>query len=426
MARQVLSVERLSKTYRLGVIGTGTLHDDFERWWARVRGRPDPTGKIGDAGRFRADGTVLALRDVTFAIEEGTTVGVIGANGAGKSTLLKILSRVTAPSAGCVKLKGRVASLLEIGTGFHAELTGRENIFLNGTILGMRKDEVARKFDEIVAFADVGPYIDTPVKRYSSGMYVRLAFAVAAHLDPDILIVDEVLAVGDINFQRKCLGKMSELTTAQHRTVLFVSHNMASIKALCSRAILLDAGRLAGDGHVDQIVDQYIDLNQPPASGVIDPSRPIVGTGEARLRRVELLDRAGESIADVMFAQPFTVAFEIDVASAIADAVFEVDISTPDGTYVTTSLSTDRGRAPAMLAPGRHRVCLDLDMTLLPNHYTIDLGIHHTGEPWTIDFERRTLDFHALNVAKTGGDRFPYEARHGFVRPAGQWRVAEV
>jgi lipopolysaccharide transport system ATP-binding protein len=424
MARQVLSVEQLSKHYRLGVIGTGTLHDDFERWWARLRGRPDPTATVDEGSRFRPDGTVWALRDVTFSVAESSTVGVIGANGAGKSTLLKILSRVTAPSDGCVKLKGRVASLLEIGTGFHAELTGRENIFLNGTILGMRKEEVARKFDEIVAFADVGPYIDTPVKRYSSGMYVRLAFAVAAHLEPDILIVDEVLAVGDINFQKKCLGKMTELTTAQHRTVLFVSHNMASIKALCTRAILLNGGRLVADGGVDEIVDRYIDLNQPPASGVIDPSRPVIGTGEARVTRVQLLARDGAPINEVMFAQPFTVAFDLDVKTPIADAVFEVDISTPDGTYLTTSLSSDRGGAPAALAPGRHRVCLDLDVTLLPDHYTIDLGVHHTGAPWTIDFARRTLDFHALNVAKTGSDRYPYEARRGFVRPAGEWRVA--
>jgi lipopolysaccharide transport system ATP-binding protein len=424
MARQVLAIEHLSKRYRLGVIGTGTLHDDFERWWAGVRGRPDPTAKIGDEGRIRADGTVWALRDINFTVDEGTTLGIVGANGAGKSTLLKILSRVTAPSDGCVKLKGRVASLLEIGTGFHGELTGRDNVFLNGTILGMRKEEVVRKFDEIVAFADVGAYIDTPVKRYSSGMYVRLAFAVAAHLDPDILIVDEVLAVGDINFQKKCIGKMAELTSSQQRAVLFVSHNMASIKALCSRAVLLDGGRLAADGHVDDVVQQYIDGSRPPASGEIDPGRPLAGTGEARLIRVELLDRDGAAINEVLFAQPFSVAFEVDVKSPIADAVFEVDISTADGTYVTTSLSTDKGVAPAELRPGRHRVRLDLDVTLLPDHYSIDLGVHHTGAPWTIDFARRTLDFHAMNVAKTGADRYPYDARRGFVRPQGRWNIS--
>jgi lipopolysaccharide transport system ATP-binding protein len=424
MARQVLAIEQLSKRYRLGVIGSGTLHDDFERWWAAVRGRPDPNAKIGDEGRIRADGTVWALRDINCAVDEGTTLGIIGANGAGKSTLLKILSRVTAPSDGCVKLKGRVASLLEIGTGFHAELTGRDNVFLNGTILGMRKEEVARKFDEIVAFADVGAYIDTPVKRYSSGMYVRLAFAVAAHLDPDILIVDEVLAVGDLKFQQKCLGKMAELTSSQQRTVLFVSHNMASIKALCSRAVLLDAGRLVADGHVDDVVQRYIDGTRPPASGMIDAARPLAGTGEARLIRVELLDREGTPLNEVLFAQPFSVAFDLEVNSPIADAVFEVDISTPDGTYVATSLSTDKGGPPAVLQPGRHRVVLDLDVTLLPDHYTIDLGVHHTGAPWTIDFVRRTLDFHALNVAKTGADRYPYDIRRGFIRPEGRWRVS--
>jgi lipopolysaccharide transport system ATP-binding protein len=424
VARQVLAIEALSKRYRLGVIGSGTLRGDVERWWAAARGRPDPGAKIGDQARIRADGTVWALRDVNFTVDEGTTLGVIGANGAGKSTLLKILSRVTAPSDGCVKLKGRVASLLEIGTGFHGELTGRDNVFLNGTILGMRKDEVARKFDEIVAFSDVGPYIDTPVKRYSSGMYVRLAFAVAAHLDPDILIVDEVLAVGDINFQKKCLGKMAELTSTQQRTVLFVSHNMASIKALCNRAVLLEGGRLVADGDVDRVVDQYVDAGRPPASGVIDPNRPKIGSGDARLVQVGLVDRSGQPIGDVMFGQPFSVVFELDVLKPIADAVFEVDISTPDGTYVTTSLSIDRGGQPASLAPGRHRVTLDLDVTLLPDHYTIDLGVHHTGAPWTIDFVRRTLDFHALNVAPTGGDRYPYEVRRGFTRPDGRWTIS--
>ena len=239
MADTVISIEDVSKLYRLGVIGRGTIRGDFQRWLCRLRGKRDPTLTVdqsGDSGTDRDH--IWALRNVSLEVKQGEVMGIVGRNGAGKSTLLKILSRVTAPTGGCVNVRGRIASLLEVGTGFHPELTGRENTFLNGAILGMRKDEIKSKFDEIVAFAEVEKFIDTPVKRYSSGMYVRLAFAVAAHLDPEILVVDEVLAVGDVAFQKKCLGKMSSVSQ-EGRTVLFVSHNMASINSLCTRGILL-------------------------------------------------------------------------------------------------------------------------------------------------------------------------------------------
>jgi lipopolysaccharide transport system ATP-binding protein len=223
---KAIKVENLSKAYQLGDFGTGTISRDLERYWARLRGKEDPFLKIGETNDRTALGTsdvVWSLKDINFEVEQGDAVGIIGRNGAGKSTLLKILSRVTSPTTGSVKIKGRIASLLEVGTGFHPELTGRENIYLNGAILGMRKAEIKRKFDEIVAFAGVERYIDTPVKRYSSGMYVRLAFAVAAHLESEILIVDEVLAVGDAEFQKKCLGKMGDISKGEGRTVLFVS-----------------------------------------------------------------------------------------------------------------------------------------------------------------------------------------------------------
>ncbi len=250
MSDTVIQVERLSKRYRLGTIGTGTLSHDLNRWWARVRGRPDPAAKIGQGRKADDEDFVWALRDVSFEVNRGEVLGIIGRNGAGKSTLLKILSRVTAPTAGEVRIRGRIASLLEVGTGFHPELTGRENIFLNGAILGMNKAEILRKFDEIVAFSEVEKFIDTPVKRYSSGMYVRLAFAVAAHLEPEILIVDEVLAVGDAEFQKKCLGKMGE-AAGRGRTVLFVSHNMHAISELCTRVILMEGGRIVSPSSPD-------------------------------------------------------------------------------------------------------------------------------------------------------------------------------
>ncbi len=270
MSNSVISVENLSKSYRLGQINTGTFSRDLEAWWARLRGQPNPHLRIGETDHGNRDGEELwALRDVSFTVEQGEVLGIIGRNGAGKSTLLKILSRVTAPTSGRIRVKGRVASLLEVGTGFHPELTGRENVYLNGAILGMTRQEVTRKFDEIVDFAGVEKFIDTPVKRYSSGMYVRLAFAVAAHLDPEILVVDEVLAVGDAEFQKKCLGKMGEVAQGG-RTVLFVSHNMAAVTMLCGSSLLIDKGSIHGIGKTSSIIRAYTGLNKIPAEHNIE------------------------------------------------------------------------------------------------------------------------------------------------------------
>lgn len=257
-----IKVENLSKLYRLGEIGTGTLSLDLERWWRmQILKQEDPYLKIGETNDRSTKGTsdiVYALQDINFEVEQGDAVGIIGKNGAGKSTLLKILSRVTAPSTGKIHVKGRIASLLEVGTGFHPELTGRENIYLNGAILGMRKKEIDRKLDEIIDFSGVERYIDTPVKRYSSGMYVRLAFAVAAHLESEILIVDEVLAVGDAEFQKKCLGKMGDISKGEGRTILFVSHNMGTIAQLCPNTILLKNGRIDMIGRTDDVINYYL------------------------------------------------------------------------------------------------------------------------------------------------------------------------
>ncbi len=265
----VIRAENISKMYQLGQIGTGTLSRDIERFVAKMRGKEDPFLKIGQTNdRTQAGDSdiVWSLKDINFEVSEGDAVGIIGKNGAGKSTLLKILSRITSPTTGKIKIKGRVASLLEVGTGFHPELSGKENIYLNGAILGMRKAEIKRKFDEIVSFAGVERYIDTPVKRYSSGMYVRLAFAVAAHLDSEILIVDEVLAVGDFEFQSKCLGKMSEVSQKQGRTVLFVSHNMDAISVLCNKCMLLKNGMMIDQGPKDSIIKQYLERSDKGGS----------------------------------------------------------------------------------------------------------------------------------------------------------------
>jgi ABC-type polysaccharide/polyol phosphate transport system ATPase subunit len=255
-----IKVENVSKAYQLGEFTSGTLSRDLERWWALYRGKEDPFLTVGETNDRSVKGSsdiVWSLKDLNFEIQQGDAVGIIGKNGAGKSTLLKVLSQVTAPTTGKIKVKGRIASLLEVGTGFHPELTGRENIYLNGAILGMRKHEIARKFDEIVDFSGVERYLDTPVKRYSSGMYVRLAFAVAAHLESEILVVDEVLAVGDAEFQKKCLGKMGDISSNEGRTILFVSHNLEMVQRLCATSILLEHGGLKSTGKTEDILDQY-------------------------------------------------------------------------------------------------------------------------------------------------------------------------
>ena len=265
MKQLAIKAENISKQYRIGEVGTGTLSHDLNRLWYKLRGKEDPYLRIGEANDRATKGEsnyVWSLRDINFEIEQGDAVGIIGRNGAGKSTLLKLLSKVTKPTTGNFKVNGRIASLLEVGTGFNPEMTGRENIYLNGAILGMRRAEITRKFDEIVAFSGVERYIDTPVKRYSSGMYVRLAFAVAAHLESEILIVDEVLAVGDAEFQKKCLGKMGDVSKGEGRTVLFVSHNMAAVQNLCSKGILLDKGKIISNGNIQQVLGDYLNTNQ--------------------------------------------------------------------------------------------------------------------------------------------------------------------
>ena len=261
MKNLAIQAENISKQYRLGEVGTGTLSHDLNRFWSKFRGKEDPYLKIGEANDRSVKGEseyVWSLRDINFEIEQGDAVGIIGRNGAGKSTLLKLLSKVTKPTTGSFKVNGRIASLLEVGTGFHPEMTGRENIYMNGAVLGMRRHEINRKLDEIIDFSGVERYIDTPVKRYSSGMYVRLAFAVAAHLESEILIVDEVLAVGDAEFQKKCLGKMGDVSKGEGRTVLFVSHNMAAVKSLCNNGIVLNKGIIEHIGDVDRCVSLYL------------------------------------------------------------------------------------------------------------------------------------------------------------------------
>lgn len=289
MPERILEIDGVAKEYRLGMYGSGTLRRDLQSWFARVRGREDPNRKIYAQEQTRGE-YFMALEDVSLAVNRGDALGILGRNGAGKSTLLKLISRITAPTAGEIRIKGRVASLLEIGTGFHPELTGRENIFLNGAILGMNRAETARKLDEIVEFSEISQFIDTPVKRYSSGMYVKLAFAVAAHLDPDILICDEVLAVGDVAFQEKCLSKMRDVAQGG-RAVLYVSHNMRTVSQLCSRAVYLESGRLTYDGAVAKAMDLYAGSGMRSVERDLDSLPRPRDRGEAmRMLKMRVLD----------------------------------------------------------------------------------------------------------------------------------------
>src|SRR5579859_5910386 len=321
MTNAVIKVENISKQYRLGQVGTGTLSHDINRLWHRIRKKEDPYLKIGEENDRTAGGEspyVWALQDISFDVEKGEVLGIIGRNGAGKSTLLKILSRTTTPTKGNIKLKGRVASLLEVGTGFHPDLSGRDNVFLNGAILGMTKPEIKRKFDEIVSFAGVERYVDTPVKRYSSGMYVRLAFAVAAHLEPEILIVDEVLAVGDMEFQKKCLGKMQDVSEKEGRTILFVSHNMGAIKSLCTKGMLLEKGRLSFVGETNAAINKYLRAGLVESKGYYKNPSPRL---EPDILEIKVLGKDSNISERFAFDEEIRIVFRLKVSQKHFDAL---------------------------------------------------------------------------------------------------------
>ena len=306
----ILKVENVGKQYRLGLVGTGTISHDLNRWWNKIRGKEDPYLKVGEANDRSEKGNsdyVWAIKNINFELQRGEVLGIIGKNGAGKSTLLKILSRVTSPTTGEIKTKGRIASLLEVGTGFHPEMTGRENIYLNGAILGMTKSEINDKIDEIIDFSGCLRYVDTPVKRYSSGMRVRLAFAVAAFLEPDILVVDEVLAVGDAEFQKKAIGKMQDISHSDGRTVLFVSHNMESMARLCKRGLLLNNGEIEFTGDINDVIDYYLSSNLNFKSAFIEEELK----ENCYVKKVTLLNRKSESTSNFKFNEDIILNFDV-------------------------------------------------------------------------------------------------------------------
>ncbi|HRH60890.1 MAG TPA: ABC transporter ATP-binding protein [Chitinophagaceae bacterium] len=386
-----IQVENLSKQYRLGQVGRRTLRHDFNRWLHKLAGKEDPYVKIGDVNNRTIKSNteyVWALRDINFSAEQGSVTGIIGSNGAGKSTLLKILSKVTSPTTGSVKIKGRIASLLEVGTGFHPDLSGRDNVFLNGAILGMTKKEIAKKFDDIVAFSGVEKYIDTPVKRYSSGMYVRLAFAVAAHLEPDILIVDEVLAVGDAEFQKKCLGKMKDVSQREGRTVLFVSHNMDAISKLCESCIYLKNGYIHSIGATDTVIDKYIHEEIAAVSNVVfTENHP--GSNAVRLLSAKVIDAVHNNKINFGIDEKIGINMEFEVLQATNDLVCGFNLYNNYDLHLLSSHDTlHKGKN---FAPGIYSATVWLPGNLLTE------GMHYCGLA-AMSYKPFTIHFHAVNA----------------------------
>ena len=385
MSDLAIRVEGLSKHYRIHALRThhNTLRDELIHGLKGWFGRKDQRD-----GHYE---TIWALDDLSFELKHGEVLGVIGRNGAGKSTLLKILSRITEPSRGYAEIHGRVGSLLEVGTGFHGELTGRENIYLNGAVLGMSRAEIKRKFDEIVDFSGVGDFIDTPVKRYSSGMTMRLAFSVAAHLEPEILIIDEVLAVGDVSFQKKCLGKMGEVAK-EGRTILFVSHNMGAVANLCTGAILLEAGKLTEKGDTQSVIRSYLKSSESANSA--DPkSWRRRGTGEARITNAELFDTEDNPTSTFSMGDTIVVAFDVEFYRPFLYVDLVLEVKRIDmGISVLHMLNQDCGLFLTDVAPGKRRFRVELPNCMLyPNSYQFTFCIWTPGTP--IDFVDGILDF---------------------------------
>ncbi len=426
MSEIVIKVENLSKAYQIGQIGTGTISRDIERFWmTRVLGKEDPFLRIGETNDRSVKGTsdvVWSLKDINFDINQGDAVGIIGRNGAGKSTLLKLLSRVTSPTTGQIKVKGRIASLLEVGTGFHPELTGRENIYLNGAILGMRKKEITRKLEEIIDFSGVDRYVDTPVKRYSSGMYVRLAFAVAAHLESEILIVDEVLAVGDAEFQKKCLGKMGDISKGQGRTVLFVSHNMAAVKSLCNTAIILENGQVIYNGETDNATSLYLnsgnsDVDSDELNEFVENQKDDVFL----LKKVLIFQDNSISNNAFYSNKEVFIKIEYEVLSDVLGLRVGFDLlDLASGATIFRTFEDDEIKKAETVQKGKYTISTAIPKNFLKNGLfavKLAIGIHNVR--WIVFDDKLIVRFSITNIE--GLNSAFLDARPGFIMPHLLW-----
>ena len=426
MSNIVLKAENISKQYRLGQLGTGTISHDINRWFYKIRGKEDPYLKVGDVNdRSEAGGSeyVWSLKDIDFEVKRGEVLGIIGKNGAGKSTLLKILSQVTTPTTGAVKVKGRIAALLEVGTGFHPDLTGRENVFLNGAILGMTKREIKSKLDEIVEFSGVAKYLDTPVKRYSSGMMVRLGFAVAAHLEPEILIVDEVLAVGDAEFQEKCLGKMKDVS-GQGRAVLFVSHNMAAIKSLCKRTIVLKNGKANFDGEVAEGIAEYLNSSNPGENiGLIEKHHRTINTGVVFFKEVEITNNEFSNGKSIYFNNDIEIKCTVEFLKSFENVLFDIRVISADGVELLHTMNIYENDF-INIKLGLVKISLILENRLQPGKYYITLGAH-LSDGATLDYLENILEINVLNVGINNQKGLIYDFKLGYYRPNTKWKITQ-
>ncbi len=416
MPETVIEINNLGKQYRLGQLSSRSVGEDLNRWWYQIRGKEDPYLKIGeenDRTLKASSNYVWALNDINIKVEKGEVLGIIGRNGAGKSTLLKILSRTTSPTIGEYKIKGKVTSLLEVGTGFHPELSGRDNIFLNGAILGMKKKEIQQKFDEIIAFSGVERYIDTPVKRYSSGMYVRLAFAVAAHLEPDILIVDEVLAVGDQEFQDKCIGKMKDVS-GQGRTVLFVSHNMGAVKQLCTRAVFLENGLLKANGKTNEVINQYFSRDdQTLITGEIPRNyKRLYNNGKGFIDFISTINKANEISRKFFFRETINIIMNFELIEDVKDLIFSFSVLNDDMQKISYIEYPESSTKTISLPKGKHQLVIKLHDSFLPGKYHISPAfMHYTGE--AIDLIEKIAEFEVTADSEDGSHNYKWNEKHG-------------
>lgn len=427
MPENIIKVENLGKAYRIGL--KEPRHDTLTAKmmsWAKtpIKNFKNIRSLKKIAPGEEHEDIFWALRNISFEVKEGEVLGIIGKNGAGKTTLLKILSKITEPTTGKAELFGRIGSLLEVGTGFNPELTGRENIYLNGTILGMSKKEVDDKFFNIVDFSGVERFIDTPVKRYSSGMRVRLAFSVAAQLEAEILFIDEVLAVGDEEFQRKCLGKMNEVAR-KGRTILFVSHNMNAIHSLCDRCLVLKDGIIDFCGKPKEAVDHYLSRQKPLSlNDTIPEKASSINTGEAKFKRIRLIDNKGEMIREVHYKQNLIFRLGLDVFQKIKDALLDILIHNKVGIPLVYSLNSMNAAFPLILNEGSYEIDLEMNNYLQPNDYSVTIGIHYSNGR-TIDYVEDIYDFSVLKIASEDELRYKYIWGHGNIWLESKWIVSK-
>jgi lipopolysaccharide transport system ATP-binding protein len=421
MGETVIKVKDLSKRFIIS-------HERSQRYTALRDVVAQNVKKIFSLGSARNDEVsneeFWALKDLNFEIKQGDRLGIIGRNGAGKSTLLKVLSRITEPTTGRVTINGRVASLLEVGTGFHPELTGRENIFLNGAILGMSRAEIRAKFDEIVAFAEVEKFLDTPVKRYSSGMYVRLAFSVAAHLEPEILIVDEVLAVGDIQFQKKCLGKMQDVSNNEGRTVLFVSHNMSTLKSLCSTILYLNQGKMVMQGKVEETIKEYLNENKSMVETGLIPRNfhRKYQTGEAFFNSLMVTSVDGNLRREFSFGEEIMIVLELEVLREIENGIINILVSSSGGDGIALVADNQKNiYQPKNYKIGKHDIKIVVNTKFLPSNYLVTAFIAHYHNGMPIDWVENVNGFTVSGVGHIQGSDYPWGVVHGYIEPQSSW-----